>query len=349
MKHWRENLVLPTETIRDTIKKMDIHGTQIALVVDKQDHLLGTVTDGDVRRALLSGISLDNAIKDVMNSHPTVAHKNQSRRSILALMRNKTLFQMPVVDQDGIVVGLEELKKLLGKPRNNWVLLMAGGLGTRLRPLTDSCPKPMLHVGGKPILETILDNFIEQGFRRFYISVNFMAEKIIDHFGDGSEWGVEIVYLRETDRLGTAGALSLIPKPPTEPLLIMNGDLLTQVNFNHLLDFHIKHKSVATMAVREYEFQVPYGVVNLDSPRILRIDEKPTHHFFVNAGIYVLKPEVINLVPKKTHFDMTTLFDQLIEQKRPTAAFPVLESWLDVGRLDDFERAHTEYSQGDRR
>jgi len=347
MKYWRENLVLPTDTVRDAIEKMDIHGTQIALVVDKQDHLLGTVTDGDVRRALLSGVSLSSKIEGVMNTRPTVAHKKQSRRSILALMRNKTLFQMPVVDDEGVVVGLEVLKKLLGKPRNNWVLLMAGGLGARLRPLTDSCPKPMLHVGGKPILETILENFIEQGFRRFYFSVNFMAERIVDHFGDGSEWGVEIVYLREKDRLGTAGALSLIPKLPAEPILVMNGDLLTQVNFNHLMDFHTKHKSVATMAVREYEFQVPYGVVNLDSPRILRIDEKPTHHFFINAGIYVLKPEVISLVPKGTHFDMTTLFDQLIEQKRPTAAFPILESWLDVGRLDDFERAHAEYSQGD--
>lgn len=347
MKDWRESLVLPSGTIREAIKKMDVHGTQIALVVDDKGLLLGTVTDGDVRRALLSGVPLDSTIAGVMNSHPTVANKGQSRRSILALMRNKTLFQMPVVDQHGVVVGLEELKTLLGKPRNNWVLLMAGGLGARLRPLTDSCPKPMLHVGGKPILETILDNFIEQGFRRFYVSVNFMAEKIIEHFGDGSEWGVTIFYLRETDRLGTAGALSLIPEPPTEPILVMNGDLLTQVNFNHLLDFHNEHESVATMAVREYEFQVPYGVVNLDSPRILRIDEKPTHHFFINAGIYVLKPEVIDIVPKNTRFDMTTLFDQLLEQKKPTAAFPIQESWLDVGRIDDFERAHAEFARGD--
>lgn len=345
MKPWQKNLIPPTATIRNAIEKIDTTGAQIVLVVDAQTRLLGTVSDGDIRRGLLSGVSLDDFVDRVMNAHPTVAHKKQSRQSIMALMRNKTLFQIPVVDENGIVVGLEVLKKLLGHARNNWVLIMAGGMGTRLKPHTDNCPKPMLHVGGKPILETILENFIRQDFRRFYLSVNYMADKIIDHFGDGSNWGVEIVYLREHERLGTAGALSLLPAPPAEPIIVMNGDLLTQVNFNQLLDFHAKHKSVATMAVREYEFQVPFGVVNLDSPRILRIDEKPKHHFFVNAGIYVLDPEILTLIPGGRIFDMTTLFDRLIERQLPTAAFPVREYWLDIGRLDDFERAHADFAQ----
>ena len=345
MKPWQKNLIQPTASIRDAIEKIDTTGTQIVLVVDADNHLLGTVSDGDIRRGLLSGVSLDQPVDRVMNAHPTVAHKRQSRQSILTLMRNKTLFQIPVIDEDGIVVGLEVLKKLLGHAHNNWVMIMAGGMGTRLRPHTDNCPKPMLHVGGKPILETILENFIRQDFRRFYLSVNYMADKIIDHFGDGSNWGVEIVYVREQERLGTAGALGLLPASPSEPILVMNGDLLTQVNFNQLLDFHHKHKSFATMAVREYEFQVPFGVVNLDSPRILRIDEKPKHHFFVNAGIYVLDPEALKQVPSSGIFDMTTLFERLIEQQLPTAAFPVREYWLDIGRLDDFERAHVEFSK----
>ncbi len=346
MKLWRKTLVQPTATIRKAIEKIDTNATQIALVVDEHGRLLGTVTDGDVRRGLLSGISLDDTVGHIMNINPTVAHRNQSSQSILTLMRDKTLYQIPVVDEHGVVTGLEVLKTLIGQSRPNPVVIMAGGLGTRLRPHTDTCPKPMLKVGGKPILETILGNFVEQGFRQFYLSVNYMAEMIIDHFGDGAAWGVEIEYLRETERLGTAGALSLIPERPAAPVLVMNGDLLTQVNFNHLLNFHAKHKSVATMAVREYEFQVPFGVVNLEMPRILRIDEKPVHHFFVNAGIYALDPEVIDMVPKGEYFDMTTLFDRLIEAKRSTIAFPIREYWLDIGRLDDFERAHVDFAKG---
>jgi NDP-sugar pyrophosphorylase family protein len=220
---------------------------------------------------------------------------------------------------------------------------MAGGLVNRLRPLTDECPKPMLKVGNKPLLETIVENFIEYGFHRFYISVNYMADVVESYFGDGSRWGVDIEYLHEEHRLGTAGALSLLPETPTEAILVMNGDLLTKVNFKQLLDFHYGHQAQATMCVREYDFQVPYGVVKIDGQRITSIDEKPIQRFFVNAGIYVLEPEALDLISSNIFFDMTTLFEKLIELKKEPAVFPIREYWLDIGHLADYNRANGEY------
>jgi NDP-sugar pyrophosphorylase family protein len=220
---------------------------------------------------------------------------------------------------------------------------MAGGLGERLRPLTDSCPKPMLHVGGKPILENILESFIDQGFCNFFISVNYMAEAIIDYFGDGSCWGVSINYLREDKRLGTAGALSLLPSTPEEPFFVMNGDLLTKIRFDSMLQFHKEHKAAATMAVREYDFQVPYGVVKMNGAQIQSIDEKPIHKFFVSAGIYLLAPEVMAHVPNGQHLDMPNLFEQTSSAGGVATAFPLREYWIDIGRLEEFEKAQNEW------
>jgi NDP-sugar pyrophosphorylase family protein len=222
---------------------------------------------------------------------------------------------------------------------------MAGGLGTRLGELTRDCPKPLLRVGNKPVLETILENCIEYAFKRFYISVNYKADMLKDYFGDGSRWGVDIRYIEEKKRLGTAGALGLLPEDPTVPLLVMNADVLTKINFKHLLEFHEEHRSVATMCVREYEFQVPYGVVKIDNHRLLDILEKPVHQFFVNAGIYVLNPEAVSMVPKNTYFDMPALFEKLLQDQAETAAFPVREYWLDIGRKDDLERANGDYAE----
>jgi dTDP-glucose pyrophosphorylase/predicted transcriptional regulator len=344
MMRWKEVLVAPQMSIREVIQILDTSGMQIILVVDQNNRLLGTVTDGDIRRGILKGLSLVEPVQDIMNPNPNVARADEGRESILAVMKRKGLHHMPLVDENGHVVGLDTLDELIqSRTKENWVVLMAGGLGSRLRPLTADCPKPMLKVGNKPLLETILENFIEYGFRRFYISVNYMAEVVKSYFGDGSRWGVTICYLQEDERLGTSGALSLLPEKTSEPLLVMNGDLLTKVNFSQLLDFHVSHHAAATMCVREYDFQVPYGVVKIDNHRITGIDEKPVQRFFVNAGIYVLEPDALDFILPNTFFDMPTLFEKLIEQEKETVVFPIREYWLDIGHMADYERANGEY------
>jgi len=344
MKDWRETIVKPDSSVHDTIKRIDEGSVQIALVVGEGGRLLGTVTDGDVRRALLRGVTLESSVLEVMNKNPTLARSDSEREAILALMQSRGLHHVPIVDDAGIVVGLEVLDELLKAPsRDNWIVLMAGGVGTRLRPLTDICPKPMLQIGERPILEHILDGFISHGYSRFFFSVNYLAEVIEKYFGDGSRWGVRIEYLKEHDQLGTAGALSLLPKRPSQPMFVMNSDLLTKVNFNSLLDFHESHRAVATMCVRHYEYQIPYGVVALDGHRLLAIEEKPKQRCFVSAGIYVLDPQVLDFVVPGRYLDMPSLFETLIDAGHPTAVFPLREYWLDIGRVEDFYQANGDF------
>lgn len=346
MNYWKEILVLPETPIREAIRVLDKSAKQILLVVDGENRLMGTVTDGDIRRGILKGLSLDEHTDKIMGSSPTVARVGDDRQSILAMMRKKKLHHIPIVNEQHQVTGIEFLEELIQPHlKENWVVLMAGGLGSRLRPLTNDCPKPMLKVGNKPLLETILENFIEYGFRHFYISVNYMADMVKDYFGDGARWGVEIRYLEEDQKLGTAGALSLLPNKPQAPLLVMNGDVLTKVNFRQLLDFHATHDSMATMCVREYDFQVPYGVVRIEKHRITGIDEKPVQRFFVNAGIYVLAPEALQAIPAGQFYDMPTLFESLIAKGEETVVFPIREYWLDIGQLADYDRANGEFMQ----
>lgn len=346
MKDWTSILAKPATPILEVLEIIDAGARQLALIVDENQKLLGTVTDGDIRRGLLKGRQLHDQVSTIMNAYPTVASPYDSRENILALMKIRQLHQIPVVDEDGRVIHVEILNQLIGPiKKDNWVILMAGGLGTRLQPLTYDCPKPLLNVGNKPILETILLSFVEQGFHRFYISVNYKAEMIKNHFGDGSRWNVEIKYLQEEQSLGTAGALSLIPEKPTLPFFVMNGDLLTKVNFSHLLDFHSSHRAKGTMCIREYDHQIPYGVVKLANHQLLEIEEKPTQRFFVNAGIYTLDPSVLDLIPKNKYYDMTSLFGVLGEQQGQTIAFPIREYWMDIGRLADFERANVEFAE----
>ena len=346
MSGWKEVLTPLQTSIKEAIRVLDQSSRQIVLVVDENQRLLGTVTDGDIRRGILKGVSLNDPVAQIMNPEPTVARADEGRDVILAAMQRKQLHHIPVVDENRRVIGLETLDELIqSRRRPNRVVLMAGGIGSRLRPLTDDCPKPMLKVGNKPLLETILENFIEYGFREFSISVNYMADVVKSYFGDGSRWGVEISYLQEDQKLGTAGALSLLDDKPRESMLVMNGDLLTKVNFSQLLDFHASHRALGTMCVREYDFQVPYGVVKIDGHRIVGIDEKPIQRFFVNAGIYVLEPAALDLIPPNTYFDMPTLFEKIIAGGNETAVFPIREYWLDIGQLADYDRANGEFMQ----
>lgn len=343
MSDWARLLLAQDATVREAIQCIDSGGMQIALVVDAGQMLVGTISDGDIRRGILRGVSLDAPASGVMNRTPTVLRPGEEREVIIATMRARQLHKIPILDSDGRLVGLETLDELvLPAPRDNVVVLMAGGLGARLRPLTEELPKPMLVIGGRPILETILLNFIESGFHRFYVSVNYMAETVIGHFGDGSRWGVDIRYIHEPERMGTAGAVGLLPEKPVSPVMVMNGDLLTKVHFASLLDFHVSHAAAATMCVREYDLQVPYGVVKLKDHRLLSVEEKPVHRFFVNAGIYVLSPDAVSMIPA-SFYDMPTLFERLVEQGRETAVFPIREYWLDIGHLADLEKARGEF------
>jgi dTDP-glucose pyrophosphorylase len=340
MTDWTKLLIRAAATIRQAIEVIDAGCMQIAFVVDSDGRLLGAVSDGDVRRAILRGIELGAPATQIMNANPLVARPGDDRDAILAVMQEKQIHRVPVVDSKGRMIGLDSFDELVRPPRrDNAVVLMAGGRGTRLRPLTAERPKPMLHVGSKPILETILSGFIEHGFHRFFISVNYMAEMIKDHFGDGSRWNVEIRYLEEAEAMGTAGCLRLLPDVPTSPIVVMNGDVLTRINLNLLLDFHERCHAAATLCVREYDFQVPYGVVKLDNDRLVGIEEKPVQRFFVSAGIYVLEPAALKLVPSTAPYDMPSLFQSLMDRNMATVVFPIREYWLDVGRHGDLEKA----------
>ena len=350
MKDWRKATIGPETKIRDAIEVIDKTALQIALVVDTAGKLLGTVTDGDIRRGILKGVPLEAPVKRIYYVSPLTASIDDDQDTIHRIMKEQSINQLPVVDQDNIVVGLHTLKDILSTKRlKNPVVLMAGGLGTRLRPLTDACPKPLLKVGGTPLLETILEGFIAHGYEDFYISVNYKAEMIESYFGDGSKWGCNINYLRETKRLGTAGSIRLMPEKPELPFLVMNGDLLTKVNFKHLLEFHNNNHHLsgawATMCVREYNMQIPYGVVELKGNKLARLNEKPVQRFFVNGGIYVFQPDVLDLIPEDAYYDMTDLFDDMMERGLKSVIFQIREYWMDIGHKKDFEIADGDFSE----
>jgi dTDP-glucose pyrophosphorylase len=346
LKSWELALIAPQMTLREAMQAIDKAGCQIAVVVDEQRRLLGTLSDGDARRGLLNGFTLADKVVEAMHSKPTCARAGEDRDSILATMRLFGLHQIPVVDRDGVVVGLEVLDDLLATPHfEHWVVIMAGGIGSRLDQLTRETPKPMLKVGSRPLLETIVRSWSEHGFRRFYFAVNYRAEQIEAHFGDGTAFGVEIRYLREQQRMGTAGALSLIPEPLELPLVVTNADVLTKEHYGRMLNSHVGSGADATMAVREYDMQVPFGVVRERDGSIESVEEKPVQRFVVNAGMYVLAPRVIELVPRGQYFDMPSLFEILVQRGFRTRCHYIDGYWLDIGRVTDYERANNEFSE----
>ena len=344
MESWREVLLAPDATLKRAIEVLNKEAPRIVLVVDSSGFLLGTVTDGDIRRSLLRNCTMETSIDEVMNPDPRVATLGENKSVIKERMIKYSLLQMPIVDDEKVIQGLETIRHSDGdKIHNNPVLIMAGGFGKRLLPFTENIPKPLLKVGTKPILETILKQFIESGFHLFYISTHYKAEMIREYFGNGDKWGVTIHYIHEDTPLGTAGALGLLPKDfPDLPMLMMNSDVLTAVNYRHLLKFHQEQSGVASVCVREYEFHVPYGVIEKEGYRIKSITEKPIHKFFVNAGIYVLDPVLVKKIDGKGYLDMPTLLAQSIESGDQVNMFPVHEYWLDIGHIKEYEQAQTE-------
>jgi dTDP-glucose pyrophosphorylase len=346
MSNWRDALVSSSTSLRQTIEAITEGNLQIALVVDSEGKLLGTVTDGDIRKAILAGKDLDITAGEAMRSQPITSASKTPRAAILKLMREKRIHQMPLLDDHGRVVDVLTVDDMIGAAQKpNAVVIMAGGLGTRLHPLTEETPKPMLKVGGKPILETIIQSFVDQGFTNFFVSVNYKANIISEYFGDGSRLGAKIDYLHEKSRLGTAGGLSLLPRDIHAPIIVMNGDLLTRISVDALLDFHERESAVATMVVREDHYQVPYGVVEVDGTQIVGVEEKPIQRHLVNAGIYVISQDGLNNIPGDTFYDMPTHFAKLAANGHRTAAFPLHEYWVDIGRLDELERAQREWPQ----
>jgi dTDP-glucose pyrophosphorylase len=346
MKGWERILITPETILRDALDVIDKAGSQIALVVDADRHLLGTLSDGDMRRALLRGVSLDDRVFSAMHRNPTVAIHDEDLQSVVAHIRRLGLHHMPRVDRENRVVGLTLLDDvMLMQPRDNWVVVMAGGLGTRLADLTRDTPKPMLKVGSRPLLETIVRGYADQGFRRFYFAVNYKSEQIEAHFGDGSALGIEVRYLREQQRMGTAGALSLLPERPTLPFIVTNADLLTKEDHCGMVDLHTASGADATMGVRPYEMQVPFGVVQEREGRILGIEEKPTQVFTVSAGMYVLSPQVLDLVPSGRFFDMPSFFDVMMREGLHTRCHRIDGYWLDIGQLRDYERANVDFAE----
>ncbi|MHC1759645.1 MAG: nucleotidyltransferase family protein [Negativicutes bacterium] len=344
MKKWREIVVNADISILQAIDIIDRGAMQIALVVNEEGRLIGTLSDGDVRRVILKGISLESPVNLIMNAKPVSMPCGSSREAVLELMRKMEVRQIPIVDGTGKLMGLELWQEVTRRaPIDNPVILMAGGAGKRLGELTEYCPKPLLKVGNKPILQTILESFIECGFQNFYFSVNYRAEMIRTHFGNGDKWGVQIQYLHEEFPLGTAGALGLLPEKPTVPIIVMNGDILTKVDFEHLLTFHKVNQSCATMCIRDYQTQVPYGVVEIEEHRLLAIHEKPIQQFFVSAGIYVFNPDIFDFLPAMGKMDMPELFNAVMKGNKETIVFPIREYWIDIGRVDDYEKANGDF------
>ncbi|MBY0518470.1 MAG: nucleotidyltransferase family protein [Bacteriovoracaceae bacterium] len=332
-------------SIFNAIKFITEQGTQFAIIVDDSMKLKGVITDGDIRIGILRSLDLQSSVTNIMNKNPKILQVGYEHGQLIKLLNKFKIKQLPIVDKDMKVVDvyLNNKETFIENERRNPVVLMAGGLGSRLGELTSNCPKPLLKVGNKPILEIILENFIEYGFKNFYFSVNYMSDQIEQYFKDGSDWGVSISYIKETVKLGTAGGLGLADFDRDEPIIIMNGDLLTKVNFSQLLDFHEKSKSDGTMCVRKYDFQVPYGVIETDGDSIQKIIEKPIHAFFVNAGIYVLNPKFLDYIKQGEYMDMPTLFDLAKTKMKNLKVFPIHEYWLDIGRLEDFEKAQVDF------
>lgn len=340
-----QSLIGPDTSIHTLIERFTTWPVQIGLVVDRRRKLLGTVTDGDIRRGLLRGIATDASVQAIMNTAPRTIRFGEPRGDILAFMRREKIKHIPVVDFAGRAIDLITQDSLLSPQDQPYrVVLMAGGEGLRLRPLTEHTPKPMLDVGGRPILETIVRRLAGSGFSEFHISVNYRADVIRNHFGNGGALEVDVSYIEEDMPLGTAGPLAKLSRDRDEPVLVMNADILSKVDPIQLIDFHRENGAAATMAVRSYEVQVPYGVVDIDEHEIRGLREKPVTRHFINAGIYVLGAEALALVPGDRAFDMPDLFEACRESGLSTLAYPVEEYWVDIGHLDDYRRANDEFA-----
>lgn len=336
MQIWRNAILTSNATIECAIDRLNNISTKIILVVSEAGILEGTVSDGDIRRGLLKGLELHSLISAVIHRNPLVVPPELGRELVMQLMVANKIQQIPVVDLKRQVIGLhlwDEINTPLKRP--NLMIIMAGGMGTRMLPHTENCPKPLLPISGKPMLEHIIERAKLEGFSRFILSIGYLGHMIEEYFGNGKQLGVEIDYLREDFPLGTAGALSILEFPPDDPFIVTNGDVITDIRYGELIDFHSRYAAVATMAVRVHEWQHPFGVVQTEGVEIVGFEEKPVSRSRINAGVYALEPLALDVLKRGEHCDMPALFERLQEKKLYTVAYPMHEPWLDVGRPDD--------------
>lgn len=341
-EQWRTSILPQDSTVQDAIRCLDQSGLQIIMVVADGETLAGTITDGDIRRGLLRGLDLSSSVSSIIHREPLVVPPQLATDAVLQLMQANKIHQLPIVDSGRKVIGLHVWDELqLPAKRLNKMIIMAGGKGTRLRPYTENCPKPLLPVAGKPMLEHIIERARDEGFEQFVLAVHYLGHMIEEYFASGSRWNVHIEYLHEDRPLGTGGALSLLSPRPDCPFVVTNGDVLTDVRYTEILDFHDRHNAAATMAVRSHEWQHPFGVVRTQGVDIVGFEEKPVFRSHVNAGIYVLEPRALNALKPGEHCDMPTLFERLQASLERTIVYPMHEPWLDVGRPADLEQART--------
>lgn len=337
---WRQAIVPNTGTIKDAITSLDKSAVKIVLVVDELGALEGTISDGDIRRGLLKSCTLDSPLSMIVHKNALVVPPEMGHDMVMQLMVVNKVQQIPVVDANHFVVGLHRWDEITSpRPRSNVMVIMAGGMGKRLLPHTENCPKPMLLLAGKPMLEHIITRSKAEGFSKFIIAVHYLGHMIEEYFGNGARMGVNISYLRENSPLGTAGALSLLQPRPEESFVVTNGDVITDIRYGELLDFHLRHEALATMAVRLHEWQHPFGVVQTAGVDIVGFEEKPVSRSHINAGVYALDPDALSLLISNNPCDMPTLFERLQQRALRTVAYPMHEPWLDVGRPDDLATA----------
>jgi dTDP-glucose pyrophosphorylase len=336
---WRKTIVPIGGTIKEVVNLLNEIGLKIVLITDESNILIGTISDGDIRRGLLKGLDLSSPVTGIIRSSPIVVSPEINREIVLQIMTSNKIQQIPIVNEKNQVIGLH-LWDELNTPviYSNMMLIMAGGKGTRLHPQTLNCPKPLLPIAGRPILEHIIERAKNQGFTNFVLAINYLGHMIEDYFGDGDKFGVKIQYLRENLPLGTAGGLSLLDPKPESSFIVTNGDVITEINYVELLNFHHQNSASATMAVRGYEWQNPFGVVETQGLEIIGFEEKPITRSHINAGVYALEPSALSLLGKSEPCDMPTLLKRLQEKSKLVIAFPMHESWLDIGRLEDLNK-----------
>lgn len=338
--NWQGALLLQGASIEQAICCLNDTAFQIVLVVNTAGRLVGTITDGDIRRGLLDGLKVVDSIDTIVSRQALVVPPDMRAESVLQLMRANKIHQLPIVDERYQVVGLHLWDEITGQnERSNLMVIMAGGLGTRLAPHTETCPKPLLPVAGKPMLEHIIERARSEGFSNFVMAVRYLRHMIEDYFGNGDRWDVRIDYLREREPLGTAGGLSLLNPLPDRPFIVTNGDVLTDVRYGDLLDFHIRNNAGATMAARMHEWQQPFGVIHTQGLDIIGFEEKPVYRSHVNAGVYAFSPAALDVLPKGEHCDMPKLFELVRARSQRTVVYPMHEPWLDVGRPTDYDEA----------
>ncbi|HQS58882.1 MAG: hypothetical protein B7Y56_12650 [Gallionellales bacterium 35-53-114] len=347
-----EKHLLPEASLMDAVRAIEISSRRMAVVAAGDGHLLGTLTDGDIRRHLLAGGGLEAPVSKAMNLSPITAEAGVTDGYMKDLMRRGNVLALPLVDQNGKFLRLIHLMDLeqggtqaSGTLGFSFSVIMAGGEGTRLRPLTETIPKPMVEIGGMPLLERQINRLAKSGINRTYISVNYLSHIIEGYFGDGRDFGLEICYLRESEKLGTAGALSLLPEHPVGPIIVMNGDILTTFNFDSFYSFHMIHGAKITVAAIDHKVHIPYGVIRADGPFVTGLVEKPSERFLCNAGIYAVSPEVLNFLPEGKFSNMTDLIDACIASNLSVAVFPVHEYWNDIGTPDDLEKARVHFAK----